>query len=182
MLRIKTTEQTVENSLEIIPGLTTDNRDMIIRMIESGVDEKDIPFILGVDEQHSIASWENLDPKIRHFFDKAREVVLNKVENSLLKSALGGTLKTVKTGKDKNGNIIDETTIREVGPNVAAAERLLRLFRPNPWANLGTDDEPESAQTPNELGEAEVNRMKKLGGKFFEAIGSKVVRVQSTST
>lgn len=169
-----------ENSLEIMPGLTADNRDIVIRMIESGVDEKDIPYILGVDKRHTVISWQNLDPRVRHLFDKAREDVLNKVENSLLRVALGGTLTTIKTGTDKNGNEIEEITVKEVGPNAGVAERLLKLFRPEPWANLGADDEPESARTPAELGDAEVVRMKKLGGKFFEAIESKVVRAQST--
>lgn len=178
MLRIKTTEQAIENSLEIVPGLTIENRDMVIRMIESGVDEKDIPYILGVDKRHSITSWENQDPKVRHFFDKAREAVLNKVENSLLRTALGGTLTSIKTGTDKNGNDIEETTVKEVGPNVAAAVQILKLFRPEVWAQLGADEEVEATKTTTELGQAEVDRMNKLGGRFMEVLQSETVEVQ----
>lgn len=164
--------QTIENNLEIIPGLTTENRNMIIRMIESGVDEKDIPYILGIDKRHSITSWENQDPAVRHLFDKAREAVLNKVENSLLRTALGGTLTTVKSGGKLEE---DEVTVKEVGPNVAAAVQILKLFRPEVWAKLGEDDEVEITKTPTELGQAEVDRMKKLGGKFMEVLKSEVV-------
>lgn len=167
-----------QNSLEIIPGLSADNRDMVIRMIESGVDEKDIPYILGVDKRHSIASWENQDPAVRHFFDKARERVLNKVENSLLRLALGGTLTTVKTGISKSGENIEETTVKEIGPNAPAAIQILKLFRPDVWAQLGEDDEVEAIKTKAELGQAEVDRMNKLGGRFMEVLQSAVVDVK----
>ncbi len=173
-------EQTTENSLEIIPGLTAESRDMVIRMIESGVDEKDIPFILdAANKRHSIVSWENQDPQVRYLFDKAREVVLNKVENSLLRMALGGTLTTIKTGISKSGENIEETTIKEVGPDFKAAAQILKLFRPDVWAGLGTEEQPEQVKTTEQLADAEEARMKKLGGRFLEVIQSKTVVIQS---
>ncbi len=181
ILRGRATEQAIENSLEITSDSTTNNRDMVIRMIESGVDEKDIPYILGADKRHSIASWENQDPQVRHLFDKAREVVLNKVENSLLRMALGGTLITIKTGTSKSGENIDETTVKEIGGDFKAAAQILKLFRPDVWAALGTEEQPEQAKTTAQIADAEEARMKKLGGKFLEAIQSKVVAVQSRS-
>jgi len=163
---------------ELVPGLTKPQLDLALRMIESGVDEKDIPYILGTGNRHSIISWQNQDPKIRHLFNQAREVVLNKVENSLLRSALGGTLTTTKSGTGKNGEPIEEVTVKEVGPNVVAAEKILRLFRPDPWADLSTNKEIEEELSPKQIGDAEEAKMKKLGGKFFEELRSKVVSCQ----
>ena len=166
----------------ILPGLDKNQLDMTLRMIESGVDEKDIPYILGTDRRHSIASWANQDPKIRHLFNQAREIVLNKVENSLLRAALGGTLTTIKTGTSKTGEPIDETTVKEVGPNVIAAEKILRLFRPNPWADLNTTSEIEETMTPKQLGDSEESRLHKLGGKFFDELRTKVVEATVVSS
>ena len=170
-------EQVTENSLEILPGLTPENRDMVIRMIESGVDEKDIPFILDVDKRHSIVSWENQDPQVRHLFDKAREAVLNKVENSVLRIALGGTLTTIKSGGKLEE---DEITVKEVGGNFAAAVQILKLFRPDVWSGIGAEEVSEQTKTTEQIADAEEKRMKKLGGKFLEAIQSKVVATQLT--
>lgn len=154
---------------DLVPDLTPEKLDLAVRMIESGVDESEIPYILGVDERHSLVSWQNQDPKIRYLFDQAREIVLNKVENSLLRAALGGTLTTVKTGT-KDGKDIDETTVKEVGPNIVAAEKILRLFRPKPWADLSTTKEIEDDLTPKQLGDGEEAKINKMGGKFFEEL------------
>jgi len=165
---------------EIVPGLTKEHLDLALRMIESGVDEKDIPYILNAGDRHSIVSWQNQDPKIRHLFNQAREIVLNKVENSLLRAALGGTLTTVKSVKGKNGETTEEVTTKEVGPNIVAIEKILRLFRPDPWANLSSNKEIEEGLTPEELSITEEVKMKKLGGKFFEELKSRVVKCKVT--
>jgi len=159
---------------EVVSGLTEEQLNLALRMIETGVDEKDIPYILGTGDRHSIVSWQNQDPKVRHLFDQAREVVLNKVENSLLRAALGGTLTTTKTGS-KDGKEIDEIIVKEVPPNITAAEKILRLFRPKPWADLSSNKEIEGGLTPTELGEIEENKMRKLGGKFFENLKSTII-------
>lgn len=170
-----------EESTDLVPALTPEKLELATRMIESGVDEAEIPYILGVDERHSLVSWQNQDPTIRHLFDKAREVVLNKVENSLLRAALGGTLTTVKTGVGKAGELINETTVKEVGPNIVAIEKILRLFRPNPWADLSTTKEIEDDLTPKQLGDAEENKLRKMGGKFFEELRAKTIECKITS-
>jgi len=166
---------------EIVPGLTAEQLNMAIRMIESGLEEKDIPYILGIEKQHSIVSWENQDPKIRHLFNQAREVVLNKVENSLLRAALGGTLTTVKTG-EKDGKPFERITVKEIGPNIVAAEKILRLFRPIPWADLSSNQDLEDKpRTPEELEKYEVDKIRKLGGEFLAKLATPIIEAAETN-
>ena len=117
-------------------------------------------------EHHSLASWENLSPEVRYLFDKSRERVLNRVENSLLRLALGGTLRTIKTSH-KNG---EETIIKEVGPDLRAIEKILTLFRPEVWHGLKEAGEDSRPRTPQELGKDEETRIIQLAGKFMTAM------------
>ena len=166
---------------EIIPGLTEEQLSLAIRMIETGVDEKDIPYVLGAGKRHSIISWQNQDPKVRHLFNQAREIVLNKVENSFLRAALGGTLTTVKTGL-KDDKSFEETIVKEIGPNIVAAEKILRLFRPAPWADLSSNQDLEDEpRTPAELEKHEVDKIRKLGGEFLAKLATPVIETAESN-
>jgi hypothetical protein len=152
---------------EIVPGLDERGLGILQRLIEvGGVEEKDMPYILGVSEEHSIASWENLSPKVRYLFDKAREQVLNKVENSILRLALGGWLRTIKVNPD--GKIYE--TRKEVFPDLRAIEKILGVFRPEVWARIKDFGGEDSFKTPQRLSNEETDRIKILAGKFFEAL------------
>ncbi len=151
-----------QSTLEILPGLKEEHLPAVQRMLEAGISENDIPYLLGIDERFSLVQWENLSPEVRILFDEARERCLNKIENSLVRSALGGVLTTTKRGGRNDGEI----TIKEVGPNLAAIQYILENQRPKVWHKLKDVDENQKAAP--ELGEVEQQRLKRFAGQLLE--------------
>lgn len=86
-----------------------------------------------------LSKWKKRYPEIRQALESGKEVVDYKVENALLKSALGFTTKeiTVTIGRRQiNGewvNITKETKTKEVIPNVTACLAWLNNRRPDKW-------------------------------------------------
>lgn len=87
----------------------------------------------------TLSEWASKYEEIAKALKAGREVVDYKVENALLKSALGFTTKEIKVtiGKQiKNGQVIDimkETTTKEIAPNVTACMAWLNNRRPDKW-------------------------------------------------
>lgn len=82
--------------------------------------------------------WRKYHEEIEKAMSKGREVVDYEVENALLKLALGGEKKTVKTvvgNPDGQGNreVRVETTIESVLPNATAALAWLNNRKPKDW-------------------------------------------------
>lgn len=87
----------------------------------------------------TLTTWKNKYPEIKNALKKGNEIIDYKVENALLKSALGFTTKEIKVtvGRQvKNGQtfeITKETTIKEVAPNVTACLAWLNNRMPDKW-------------------------------------------------
>jgi len=83
--------------------------------------------------------WRKEYPVIEEAMARGREVVDYKVENALLKSALGYSIEEVKTiisgSPDKDGNrpVRLEKTTKEISPNVTAIAIWLNNRKPELW-------------------------------------------------
>ena len=95
----------------------------------------DIAERMGINES-TIKLWKDKYPEFAKAINTGKEIVDYKVENALLKSALGYKTKEVKTiinGKpDKDGNrtVRIETTEKEYAPNVTAIAMWLNNRKP----------------------------------------------------
>lgn len=97
----------------------------------------DIAKKIGVSEKTLIA-WRKTYPEIEKAIKDGKEIVDYRVENALLKVALGYTttdVKTIISPPDKNGNraIRVEKTEKEVPPNPTAIMCWLNNRKPEQW-------------------------------------------------
>lgn len=90
----------------------------------------------------TLCSWMQKYPQIKKAMSNGRELVDYKVENALLKSALGYKTKEVKiVTLMKNGKVVEErkeVTDREFAPNVNAIQTWLYSRRPDKWKSLNS--------------------------------------------
>lgn len=97
----------------------------------------DIAKRIGVSEK-TLITWRKTYPEIEQAIKDGKEIVDYRVENALLKVALGYTttdVKTIISPPDKNGNraIRVEKTEREVPPNPTAIMCWLNNRKPKQW-------------------------------------------------
>lgn len=97
----------------------------------------DIAKKIGVSEK-TLISWRKTYPEIEQAIKDGKEIVDYRVENALLKVALGYTttdVKTIISPPDKNGNrtIRVEKMEREVPPNPTAIMCWLNNRKPEQW-------------------------------------------------
>lgn len=97
----------------------------------------DIAKKIGVSEK-TLISWRKTYPEIEQAIKDGKEIVDYRVENALLKVALGYTttdVKTIISPPDKNGNraIRVEKIEREVPPNPTAIMCWLNNRKPEQW-------------------------------------------------
>lgn len=97
----------------------------------------DIAKKIGVSEK-TLISWRKTYPEIKQAIKDGKEIVDYRVENALLKVALGYTttdIKTIISPPDKNGNrsIRVEKTEREIPPNPTAIMCWLNNRKPEQW-------------------------------------------------
>lgn len=90
----------------------------------------------------TLCAWRNKYPEIERALKAGREIVDYKVENALLKSALGYRTKEVKvTTVIRYGKVVEtikEVTDREQAPNVSAAQCWLYNRLPKKWKNMNS--------------------------------------------
>lgn len=112
-----------------VEDLTEDQTVMLERMIECGVDQGNIPFVLGISKEFTLNQLCDRHPKLRLITDEMREKYLDKVEQCLYAIAIGTT--TIETSTDKKG----ETIIKEkqIAPNFNAAAYILENRRSEKW-------------------------------------------------
>lgn len=127
-----------KNESEVDYWLTDDGLLLLQCWARDGFNYSEIAKRMGVTPQ-LLARWKKQYPEMQDAMSVGREVVDYKVENALLKSALGFTTKeiTVTIGKRMiNGewvNITKETKTKEVIPNVTACLAWLNNRRPDIW-------------------------------------------------
>lgn len=140
------------NSSLVDTWLDDDHLMLLECWARDGVYMHEICERIGISSK-TFANWRATYPEINEAINTGKEIVDYKVENALLKAALGYTTKEIKVtvGKQvKNGQsfeIMKETTIKEIAPNVTACMAWLNNRLPDKWKrnrdNIITDEEFE---------------------------------------
>lgn len=116
--------------------LEEDNLMLLEGYSRDGYTFQDIANKIGVSIS-TLRTWRTKYPEINEALKKGREVIDYKVENALLKSALGYKTKEVKvTTIMRHGNLVEtmrEVTTKEQAPNVSAIQCWLYNRLPNKW-------------------------------------------------
>lgn len=145
-----------KNASIVDEWLDDDHLMLIEGWARDGYTKQDIAGCIGVDIS-TLRKWEKTYPEIAQAMKKGKEIIDYKVENALLKRALGFTAKEIKVtiGKQvKNGQtfqICKETTIKEIAPDVTACAIWLNNRLPDKWKRnrdkvLEIDDEDSNLQ------------------------------------
>lgn len=116
--------------------LEEDNLMLLECWSRDGYTFKDIALRIGIDER-TLRYWRGAYPEIDKALKQGRQIVDYKVENALLKSALGFRTKEVKvTTLLRFGKVIETTTEtleKDVVPNVTACQVWLYNRLPDKW-------------------------------------------------
>lgn len=127
-----------KNASIVDEWLEDDNLMLLEAWSRDGYTKQDIADRIGVHIT-TLMKWEACYPDIKEALRKGREIIDYKVENALLKRALGYTSKEIKVtvGKQqKNGQtfqITKETITKEIAPDVTACAIWLNNRRPDKW-------------------------------------------------
>lgn len=118
--------------------LTDDGLILIEAWARDGYLLNEIADRMGI-ERYTLSKWRKRYPEIAQALNTGKELVDYKVENALLKAALGYTTKEIKVTLGKkvlNGEVFEvlkETTTREVAPNVTACMAWLNNRKHDQW-------------------------------------------------
>lgn len=119
--------------------LEEDNLMLIECWSRDGYTIEDIANKIGVDKK-TLYDWRSQYPEIEEALRNGREIVDYKVENALLKSALGYKKKEVKvTTTMRYGKVVEtikEVTESEQAPNVNAIQTWLYNRQKDKWKNM----------------------------------------------
>lgn len=112
--------------------LEPDNLILIEGWARDGLTDKEIAQNMGIAES-TLYDWKNKYPEISESLKKGKEIVDRKVENALLKRALGYEYTETKTKTE--GGVVTEvtTTTRQVVPDVTAQIFWLKNRKPDQW-------------------------------------------------
>lgn len=121
--------------------LEEDNLMLLECWTRDGYTFEDIANKIGISIV-TLRAWRKQYPEIDTALKAGREIVDYKVENALLKSALGYKTKEVKvTTIIRHGKVVEtikETTDKEQAPNVSAAQCWLYNRLPKKWKNMNS--------------------------------------------
>lgn len=131
--------------------LTDDGLTLLEAWTRDGCEIQEIADKIGVSRQ-KFHKWRKEYPEIGKAVSVGKELIDYKVENALLKSALGYTTKEIKVTVGKkifNGETVEmlkETTTREIAPNVSAIMYWLNNRKHDEWKrnrdrNMEIDEE-----------------------------------------
>jgi len=175
-LDILTDKEPVElNEDNLPPGFKPSYKGILSRMIESGVDESIIPFVLGLDKQYSLTKLEKKSCVISKICDEAREKLLDQIEDVTARLALGGTLVERRWSQDEERWVPYKEV--QVQPSLEAAKYILSQLRPDTWSPVKEKDRIKVLQQSNvfNIGDKrqnyddEVTRINRFAGKLFES-------------
>lgn len=130
--------------------LEDDMLALLSGMARDGYTYQDIANRIGIS-QGTLIRWRREYPEINQALRQGREIVDYKVENALLKSALGYKTKEVEVITTLRGGVVVEqqrrTLTKEQPPNVSAIQVWLYNRLPDKWKknrdNLITPDEDD---------------------------------------
>lgn len=121
--------------------LEEDNLMLLECWARDGYTFEDIANKIGITYQ-TLRMWRKQYPEIDTALKTGREIVDYKVENALLKSALGYKTKEVKvTTTMRHGKVVEtikEVTDKEQAPNVSAIQCWLYNRTPKKWKNMNS--------------------------------------------
>ena len=121
--------------------LEEDNLMLISCWARDGYTYADIANRIGIS-MSTLREWRVKYPEINNALKKGREIIDYKVENALLKSALGYKTKEVKiTTVIQSGEVVEttkEVTEKEQAPNVYACQCWLYNRLPKKWKNMNS--------------------------------------------
>lgn len=121
--------------------LEEDNLMLLECWARDGYTFEDIANKIGIGRS-TLVGWRKTYPEIEKALKAGREIIDYKVENALLKSALGYRTKEVKvTTIIRYGKVVEtikETTEKDQAPNVSAAQCWLYNRLPNKWKNMNS--------------------------------------------
>lgn len=118
--------------------LSDDGLFLVQCMVRDGMSMDAIAKAFGIIPQ-TFWLWRKKSAALREACARGKQLVDYKVENALLKAALGYTTESVKTiisrGTDSDGNreVRVEKTTTETGPNVTACLAWLNNRKPEQW-------------------------------------------------
>ena len=121
--------------------LEEDNLMLLECWARDGYTFEDIANRIGISYS-ALRAWRKQYPDIDKALKAGREIVDYKVENALLKSALGYKTKEVKiTTTYRHGKVVEtikEVTDKEQAPNVSAVQCWLYNRLPKKWKNMNS--------------------------------------------
>lgn len=126
------------NESEVDYWLSEDGLLLLQCWSRDGIKKQDMAYKMGISFP-LFSKWQRTYPEIKEALKAGKEVVDYKVENALLKSALGFKTKeiTVTIGRRQiNGEWVDitkETKEKEIAPNVTACLAWLNNRKPDIW-------------------------------------------------
>lgn len=119
--------------------LTEDGLLLLESWARDGYTMMDISNKIGIDNDRFLR-WKDRYPEIAEAVRKGKELVDYKVENALLKSALGYKTKEVKvTTTMRYGKVVEtikEVTDKEIAPSVPAIQMWLYNRQKEKWKNM----------------------------------------------
>lgn len=126
------------NESKVDYWLTDDGLILIEAWARDGYLLDDIAQRMGIERQ-TLYTWRKKYSEIARALNTGKELIDYKVENALLKAALGYTTKEIKVTLGKkmlNGEVYEvlkETTTREIAPNVTACMAWLNNRKHDQW-------------------------------------------------
>ena len=130
-----------KNQCQATDWLEEDNLMLLECWTRDGYTFEDIANRIGISYS-ALRKWRKDYPEIDKALKAGREIVDYKVENALLKSALGYKTKEVKvTTTMRHGKVVEtikEVTDKEQAPNVSAAQCWLYNRLPKKWKNMNS--------------------------------------------
>lgn len=126
------------NNSEVDYWRTEDGLLLLNAWARDGLIMQEIADKVGISRQ-MLDKWKKRYPEIKEALNTGKEIIDYKVENALLKSALGFTTKEIKVTLGKkvvNGEVYEvlkETTTKEVAPNVTACLAWLNNRKFDQW-------------------------------------------------
>lgn len=120
--------------------LTDDGLTLLEGWARDGLNDEQISHNIGINPA-TLYDWKKKHPKISESLKKGKEVVDYKVENALLKRALGYKETEMKLNKD--GDLVQVE--KEIPPDVTAQIFWLKNRRPDKWRDKQVDDKQQTA-------------------------------------
>jgi len=130
-----------KNQCQATDWLEEDNLMLLECWTRDGYTFEDVANRIGISYS-ALRKWRKDYPEIDKALKAGREIIDYKVENALLKSALGYKTKEVKvTTTIRHGKVVEtikEITDKEQAPNVSAAQCWLYNRLPKKWKNMNS--------------------------------------------